>query len=350
MAFTEEKFTKQLAVAKIKLEEILELSTSGYVEDISLANEQIGTLISRLEKSKDGTIDYLIDIEKELEYIKQWTADQKVAIQPFRDARYGIKKKLDEFTKDETQEALEKQLYVQQKVSEEQTKLKLQQQKEIEVAMMQQQQREEEWYFKKLGFEKQTCETQTEYRRRRFRKTRDVFNAIGKIRQKYTISPFSGDYKDWLRFWNQFTVEVDGSSISEISKFNYLLELVKGKPKDDILGLPHTGDGYKEAKRILEQTYGKDIKVHKALIKELEELPAISSIHRLNDIHDFYNKLSRVVQTLFTMKRLTSAQSLVYTLMDKLGPVREVLVQKDDDWVICDQASLIFFVAVERYA
>ena len=84
-------------------------------------------------------------------------------------------------------------------------------------------------------------------------------------------------------------------------------------PKDDILGLPHTGDGYKEAKRILEQTYGNDIKVHNALIKELEELPAISSIHRLNDIHDFYNKLSRVVRTLVTMKRLTSAQSLVYT-------------------------------------
>ena len=116
------------------------------------------------------------------------------------------------------------------------------------------------------------------------------------------------------------------------SKFNYLLELVKGKPKDDILGLPLTRDGYKEAKQILEQTYGKDIKVHKALIKELEELPVISSIHRLNDIHDFYNKLSRVVRTLVTMKRLTSAQSLVYTLMDKLGPFREVLVQKDGDW------------------
>ena len=332
MAFTEEKFTKQLAVAKIKLEEILELSTSGYVEDISLANEQIGALISRLEKSKDGTIDYLTEIDKELEYIKQWTADQKVAIQPFRDARHGIKKKLDEFTKDETQGALEKQLYVQQKVSEEQTKLKLQQQKEIEAAMMQQQQREEEWYLKKLGFEKQIGETQAEYLvggdsgKHRTSSTQSV-----KL-QKYIISPFSGDYKDWLRFWNQFTVEVDDSLISEISKFNYLLELVKGKPKDDILGLPHTGDGYKEAKRILEQTYGKDIKVHKALIKELEELPAISSIHRLNDIHDFYNKLSRVVRTLVTMKRLTSAQSLVYTLMDKLGPVREVLVQKDDDW------------------
>lgn len=110
---------------------------------------------------------------------------------------------------------------------------------------------------------------------------------------------------------------------------NYLKELVTGKPKDDILGLPHTEDGYKEAKRILEKTYGKDIKEHKALTKELEELPAIISIH---SVHDFYNKLSRVVRILITMERLISAQSLVYTPMAKLGPVREVLIQKDDDW------------------
>ena len=43
--------------------------------------------------------------------------------------------------------------------------------------------------------------------------------------QRYIITPFEGDYKDWLRFWNQFSVEVDGSSMAEISKFNYLLEL-----------------------------------------------------------------------------------------------------------------------------
>jgi len=70
---------------------------------------------------------------------------------------------------------------------------------------------------------------------------------------------------------------------------------VKGKPKDDILGLPHTEDGYNEAKRILEQTCRKDIKVHKALNKELEELPVISSIHRLNSRHDFCKKISRMV-------------------------------------------------------
>lgn len=50
------------------------------------------------------------------------------------------------------------------------------------------------------------------------------------------------------------------------------------------------------------QTYGKDRKVHKALNKELEELPAISSIHRINSVHDFYNKLSRDEEINFCAK------------------------------------------------
>ena len=115
------------------------------------------------------------------------------------------------------------------------------------------------------------------------------------------LPPFQGDYVGWLRFWNQFTVEVDNSGFAEISKFNYLMELVQDGPRDDILGLPHTEEGYKEAKRILNEKYRKDIKVHKALIKEMEILKPINSIHQLKSIHEFYNKLSRVV---WTLKRL----------------------------------------------
>lgn len=191
-----------------------------------------------------------------------------------------------------------------------------------------QQEREEEWYLRKLDLEKQLRESKDVGAGKE--KTETSPGQSVKL-QKYTITPFTSEYKDWLRFWNQFTVEVDSSSIAEISKFNYLLELVKGKPRDDILGLPHT-QGYEEAKRIPQQTYGKDIKVHKALIKELEDLTPITSIHKLQGIHDFHNQLSRVVRTLVTMKRLTTAQSMVYSLMDKLGPVRDVLVQKDDNW------------------
>ena len=108
-----------------------------------------------------------------------------------------------------------------------------------------------------------------------------------------------------------------------------MLELVEGEPKEHILGLSHTPDGYNEAKKILELTFGKDIKVHKALIKDLEALPNITSVHK---IHEFHTQLSKTVRTLATMKKLEGAQSYVYSVMDKLGPVREVMAQKDDDW------------------
>ena len=187
---------------------------------------------------------------------------------------------------------------------------------------MQRQQLEEEWLKK----------------RAELRQDRESISAPASAKpqsvklQKYSITPFKGDYKDWIRFWNQFSVEVDGSAILKISKFNYLLELVKGKPREDILGLPHTEDGYDETKKILNDIYGKDIKVHKQLIKEVENLHPITSIHKLISIPEFYNKLARTVRTLTTMIKLDSTQCFVYTLMEKLGLVAEIIAQQGDNW------------------
>ena len=61
-------------------------------------------------------------------------------------------------------------------------------------------------------------------------------------------------------------------------------------------------------------------------------LPNITSLTQVKEIHEFYKQLSRTVTALNTMKKLQSAQSYVYSIMDKLGPVREALVQKDDEW------------------
>ena len=188
MAFMEERFSKQLAIAKFKLEEIMGLSASECMKDISLAYDQIGELIQRLERSRDGTTDYLIEMDKDLEYIKQWTADNKEVIQPFRDARHQIKKRMDEFAEEETQVELKKQLYVQQKVSEEQTRLRLQQQKEIENATIQQQQREEEWYMRKLDFEKQIGESQAEYVGGGYTGKRNIFNAVSETTKVHNHS------------------------------------------------------------------------------------------------------------------------------------------------------------------
>ena len=47
----------------------MEILASGNAEDISGTYEQIGELIKRLEKSKDATADYLMETDKDLEYI-----------------------------------------------------------------------------------------------------------------------------------------------------------------------------------------------------------------------------------------------------------------------------------------
>ena len=65
--------------------------------------------------------------------------------------------------------------------------------------------------------------------------------------------------------------------------------------------------------------------MHKALIQELEGLTAITNKHKIQEIHEFYNKLSRTVRTLTTMKKIDTTQAYVYNLFDKLGPVREVI-------------------------
>ena len=31
--------------------------------------------------------------------------------------------------------------------------------------------------------------------------------------QKYAVTKFCGDLKDWLRFWDRFAAEVDGSKL-----------------------------------------------------------------------------------------------------------------------------------------
>ena len=61
----------------------------------------------------------------------------------------------------------------------------------------------------------------------------------------------------------------------------------------------------------------------------MDTIPNITSLTKVKEI---YNQLSRTVRAISTMKKLQSAQSHVYSIMDKLGPVTEALVQKYDDW------------------
>ena len=70
---------------------------------------------------------------------------------------------------------------------------------------------------------------------------------------KLVISKFNGTYLDWLRFWEQFTSQIDKSATADGAKLTYLQELLEEKQKQEIMGLPFSSDGYKQAKDILER-------------------------------------------------------------------------------------------------
>eukprot|EP00112_Aurelia_sp_Birch-Aquarium-sp1_P015784 Seg3525.2 transcript_id=Seg3525.2/GoldUCD/mRNA.D3Y31 product="hypothetical protein" protein_id=Seg3525.2/GoldUCD/D3Y31 len=317
------KYQKELNKARFIVEGIEESIDSVDKDDIALAYERIVRLIQGLEQAKDEVIQSMLEEDKTMSEIKEWNIKQKEEIIFFRDKRKRFKGKLEEINDREEMRKRESDFEHQKSVMEEQFRIHREEEREREAIKIRLQEREEEMYQRKLAMEREV-----EKERKEEEKSKPQAVKL----QKYTITPFNGDYKDWLRFWNQFSIEVDGSTIAEISKFNYLLELVRGKPRDDILGLPHTVEGYCEAKRILEANYGKDIKVHKSFIKELEGLPAIHQGFKLQDVHEFHDKLARITRTLKTMRKIQGAQSYVYSLMDKLGPVRELIIQRDDKW------------------
>ncbi|XP_028413677.1 uncharacterized protein LOC114536534 [Dendronephthya gigantea] len=314
-----------MMLAEASVEEISTSVEMGDPEDIEADYEKLCGLLKKLDLSIDKAKDEMVEKEETLSKILEWSNEEKTKMKKFRDLKSKLKESLAKIQMDRDKQSLRKEIEKQRAINEENERARRREKEEMEELEVRRIQREEEWLLRKLEIEKEA--------KKQLQENTSQATATQSVKlQKYTITPFTGDFKDWTRFWNQFSVEVDGSSISEISKFNYLLELTKGKPREDILGLPHTSDGYSEAKRILLETYGKDIKVHKAIIQDIESLQQITDIHKTTSIHEFYNKLSRAVRTLTTMKKLDSAQSTVYTVMDKLGPVREILAMADDNW------------------
>ena len=241
-AEAEKNYAKEWKKATYYVQEIKENMNTEAKEDLLLAYEKICGICKSLENSADHVNDVMLDAEMSLEEVKVWAHVCKEELIPVHELRNKLKQALDNLEKKEIHK------------------------------------REEDWFHKKFELEMALEEKKA---------TQKISKPQAVKLQKYTITPFKGDCKDWLRFWNQFVVEVDSTNISEISKFNYLLELVNREPKEHILGLPHTPEGYHEAKKILEMTFGKDIKVYKALIRDLESLPNITSSHKIKEIHEF---------------------------------------------------------------
>ena len=105
-------------------------------------------------------------------------------------------------------EELNHEMERQKIINEEAKKRLIKEQRELDESTKQRIKLEEEWLQRRLGIETKST--------KQVLQSNDNTPQTVKL-QKYTMTPFSGDYKDSVRFWNQFSVEVDRSITSEIS-------------------------------------------------------------------------------------------------------------------------------------
>ena len=147
---------------------------------------------------------------------------------------------------------------------------------------------------------------------------------------KSSITRFNGSHIDWLRFWNQFSTEVDTAAMARVQKFSFLKEIFAPKVRLLTDGLPFTSEGYKRAKAILQTKYGKPSEIVTAHVKGITELPTITGANS-QKVHEFFERLTTHVLASETLGKVKSINGYVKLLLDRLPGVWSDLVRSDEN-------------------
>ena len=145
---------------------------------------------------------------------------------------------------------------------------------------------------------------------------------------KLEIAKFNGQTSDWLRFWTQFEENIDKRCISDTNKLSYLHGYLTPKVSGLISSLPHTTEGYEEAKNILKEKYGRPSEMVKGYVREINNL--MNPGRDVRKVHDFADKLFGAVEGLKTLGKLNGMQELAQTTLDKLSGIRNEVIGNDN--------------------
>ena len=86
---------------------------------------------------------------------------------------------------------------------------------------------------------------------------------------KLELPVFCGDVTLWTSFWEQYQAVVQNSELPSITKFTYLLALLKGEAKACVQELSLTASNYETACAILQKRFGRPERIIFSHIQEL---------------------------------------------------------------------------------
>ena len=137
---------------------------------------------------------------------------------------------------------------------------------------------------------------------------------------KLTLPSFSGEYTQWVSFWDQFTTLVDSKrDMTNVEKLSYLKLSLKGDAAQIVSSLLVTDANYDIAKRKLEERYNNKRSIVKAHLAAIHDLPAVKkeSSVELRKLLESTNEHVQAIEALMLPVNPWDA-ILVFWLLEKL--------------------------------
>ncbi|KRX34809.1 hypothetical protein T05_137, partial [Trichinella murrelli] len=145
---------------------------------------------------------------------------------------------------------------------------------------------------------------------------------------KLEIRKYNGDPHDWQRFHEEFSNSIHtNKNLSTIEKFSYLRSLLIGNAAAAIEGLPLNVANYDAAMTILSDSFGRKEIIIEEHMKELQNLPTVTSQWDTNRLSQLANQLEVHVRGLEALQ--TPAEAYQAFLMPMILPrlPRELAVE-----------------------
>ena len=104
---------------------------------------------------------------------------------------------------------------------------------------------------------------------------------------------FKGNFDEWETFWSSFRTNVDvRDDLKKATKFIYLVQSLKGEPKEMITGLSITDDNYSVATQMLKDRYADTSRQTHVLLQKFHSLSTPK--HNLKDLRNFLTEYRKV--------------------------------------------------------
>ena len=190
----------------------------------------------------------------------------------------------------------------------------------------------------KLKQERELLEQKLEYLKAKDASNQAQVTKAASQLPKLSITKFDGLFENWLPFWNKFEAEIDSATLTPVTKFAYLKELVESRA--DIDRLPLNSEGYERAKSTLKGEYGKTSEIVNAYVRNILELPAVPSPDPKR-VNTFYKTLLHNVKSLEALGKLERVNGMARSVLDKLKGIKADLVRGEAGWQDWDLPRLV---------